>query len=162
MPGLTCCTDAIIYGASSPVMQKAECIAQVAHPVPVSFFSISEVYPPKLKTEEKRLHLTLENVDLYNRAIQDAGLLVPDGALYLVDMHHLTQGGRHQALCECRRAWSMVSLSCNLMSCLRSRQWAGARRDPIWVLRRGRSLQGKYSPMQSLHTGFRYMPQLEK
>ncbi len=61
--------------------------------MPVSFFSISEVYPPKLKTEEKRLHLTLESVDLYNRAIQDAGLLVPDGALYLVDMHHLTQGG---------------------------------------------------------------------
>ena len=66
--------------------------------MPVSFFSISEVYPPKLKTEEKRLHLTLENVDLYNRAIQDAGLLVPDGALYLVDMHHLTQGGRPRAL----------------------------------------------------------------
>ncbi|CAL5218696.1 g407 [Coccomyxa viridis] len=65
---------------------------KAAHPVPVSFFSISEVYPPKLKTEEKRLHLTLESVDLYNRAIQDAGLLVPDGALYLVDMHHLTQG----------------------------------------------------------------------
>ena len=60
--------------------------------MPVSFFSISEVYPPKLKTEEKRLHLTLEAVDLYNRAIQDAGLLVPDGALYLVDLHHLTQG----------------------------------------------------------------------
>ena len=71
---------------------------QAAHPVPVSFFSISEVYPPKLKTEEKRLHLTLENVDLYNRAIQEAGLLVPDGALYLVDLHHLTSGGRPRAL----------------------------------------------------------------
>ena len=65
---------------------------QAVRHVPVSFFSISEVYPPKLKTEEKRLHLTLEAVDLYNRAIQDAGLLVPDGALYLVDLHHLTQG----------------------------------------------------------------------
>ena len=65
---------------------------QAGHHVPVSFFSISEVYPPKLKTEEKRLHLTLEAVDLYNRAIQDAGLLVPEGALYLVDLHHLTQG----------------------------------------------------------------------
>ena len=65
---------------------------QAAHPVPVSLFSISEVYPPKLKTEEKRLHLTLDNVDLYNRGIQEAGLLVPDGALYLVDLHHLTQG----------------------------------------------------------------------
>ena len=66
--------------------------------MPVSFFSISEVYPPKLKTEEKRLHLTLENVDLYNRAIQEAGLLVPEGALYLVDLHHLTSGGQPWAL----------------------------------------------------------------
>ena len=76
--------------------------------MPVSLFSISEVYPPKLKTEEKRLHLTLEAVDLYNRAIQGAGLLVPDGALYLVDMHHLTQGGRHQALSEAHRLGGMV------------------------------------------------------
>ena len=60
----------------------------------MSFFSISEVYPPKLKTEEKRLHLTLNAVDLYNRAIQDSGLLVPDGGLYLVDLQHLTQGAR--------------------------------------------------------------------
>lgn len=66
--------------------------------MPVSLFSISEVYPPKLKTEEKRLHLTLDNVDLYNRGIQDAGLLVPDGNLYLVDLHHLTQGLQHAPL----------------------------------------------------------------
>lgn len=58
----------------------------------MSFFSISEVDPPKLKTEEKRQHLTYQNVDLYNEAIQRARLLVPDGALYLVDLHHLTQG----------------------------------------------------------------------
>lgn len=58
----------------------------------MSFFSISEVYPPKLKTEEKRLHLTYNNVDKYNEAIQDSGLLVPKGPCYLIDLHHLTQG----------------------------------------------------------------------
>ena len=67
-------------------------IQQVAAAPPMSFFSISEVYPPKLKTEDKRKHLTYQNVDLYNEAIQGSGLLVPDGALYLVDLHHLTQG----------------------------------------------------------------------
>ena len=67
-------------------------VYQVIALPPMSFFSISEVFPPKLKTEEKRKHLTYQNVDLYNEAIQKAGLLVPDGALYLVDLHHLTQG----------------------------------------------------------------------
>jgi hypothetical protein len=65
---------------------------QVAPGPPISFFSISEVYPPKLKTDEKRLHLTYDNVDWYNEAIQQSGLLVPQGPLYLVDLHHLTQG----------------------------------------------------------------------
>ncbi|CAL8470181.1 g9723 [Coccomyxa elongata] len=65
---------------------------KVAAAPPMSFFSISEVFPPKLKTEEKRKHLTYQNVDFYNEAIQESGLLVPDGALYLVDLHHLTQG----------------------------------------------------------------------
>ena len=61
----------------------------------MSIFSISEVYPPKLKTEEKRQHLTLANVDKYNRVMNDSHILVPDGSLYLVDMHHLTQGELH-------------------------------------------------------------------
>ena len=67
---------------------------------PLSFFSISEVYPPKLKTEDKRLHLTLPNVDKYNNVINESGILVPDGSLYLIDLHHLTQGERacHQAV----------------------------------------------------------------
>ena len=75
--------------------------------MPMSFFSISEVYPPKLKTEEKRLHLTLNAVDLYNRAIQDSGLLVPDGGLYLVDLHHLTQGARPK---QSRRSCTFCSI----------------------------------------------------
>jgi hypothetical protein len=68
------------------------CARQVPMLPPMSVFSISEVYPPKLKTEEKRAHLTLANVDKYNKALNDSGILVPEGALYLVDVHHLTQG----------------------------------------------------------------------
>lgn len=59
---------------------------------PMSIFSMSEVYPPKLKTEEKRQHLTLANVDKYNKVMNESHILVPDGSLYLIDMHHLTQG----------------------------------------------------------------------
>ncbi len=111
--------------------------------MPVSFFSISEVYPPKLKTEEKRLHLTLESVDLYNRAIQDAGLLVPDGALYLVDMHHLTQGGRLQALPEsshcCHQPSSISDMRHAVLShSQRRRQWAAARMLHAQAQKRGR------------------------
>ena len=58
------------------------------------FLSISEVYPPKLKTEEKRQALTLQNVDKYNQCIQDSHMIQPDGPFDLIDMHHLTQG-RH-------------------------------------------------------------------
>lgn len=62
-------------------------------PIPnVSFFSLTQIYPPKLKTEEKRLRLTLANLDLYNRAIAKSNLLVPEGLFYLLDIHHLTSG----------------------------------------------------------------------
>ena len=71
---------------------------QVPVTPPMSFFSVSEVYPPKLKTEDKRLHLTLANVDAYNRAINDSGVLVPGGPLYLIDVHHLTQGAPRRPL----------------------------------------------------------------
>ena len=67
-------------------------LLQVPVTPPMSIFSISEVYPPKLKTEEKRQHLTLANVDSYNKALNDSGILVPEGSLYLIDVHHLTQG----------------------------------------------------------------------
>ena len=59
---------------------------------PVSYFSISEVYPPKLKTEDKREHLTPARVDAYNRAIANSAILSPDGPFHLIDIHGLTQG----------------------------------------------------------------------
>ena len=58
----------------------------------MSFFSISEIYPPRLKTEEKRQHLTLASVDAYNEAIAESGILVPSGPLHLIDIHRLTKG----------------------------------------------------------------------
>lgn len=51
-----------------------------------------QVYPPKFKTEEKRAHMTLGEVDAYNRAIMNSSVLVPPGPFHLLDMHHLTQG----------------------------------------------------------------------
>ena len=51
-----------------------------------------QVYPPKFKTEEKRAHMTLGEVDAYNRAILNSSILVPAGPFHLLDMHHLTQG----------------------------------------------------------------------
>ena len=59
---------------------------------PVSYFSISEVYPPKLKTEDKREHLTPACVDAYNHAIANSAVLSPDGPFHLIDIHSLTQG----------------------------------------------------------------------
>ena len=56
------------------------------------FLSISEVYPPKLKTKEKQERLTLQNVDKYNQRIQSSRMIQPDGPFDLIDMHHLTQG----------------------------------------------------------------------
>ena len=61
-------------------------------PLPVTFFTLTEVYPPKLRTDEKRSTMTLENVDAYNSAIAESNLLVPGGPCYLLDVHHLTQG----------------------------------------------------------------------
>lgn len=54
--------------------------------------SITEVYPAKLKSEEKRQALTLQRVDEYNQCIQDSQVLLPDGPFSLIDMHHLTKG----------------------------------------------------------------------
>ncbi len=51
------------------------------------------MFPPKLKTAEKRQRLTLKSVDLYNQALLQGDLVVPNGPFYLLDMHHLTAGG---------------------------------------------------------------------
>lgn len=67
---------------------------QARNPIFMHFLSITEVYPPKLKTEEKRQRLTLQNVDLYNQRIKDSHMIQPEGPFDLIDMHHLTQG-RH-------------------------------------------------------------------
>lgn len=69
------------------------CFNPQDQPIPnVSFFSLTQIYPPKLKTEEKRQRLTLANLDLYNRAIAESNVLVPEGLFYLVDIHQLTSG----------------------------------------------------------------------
>lgn len=60
--------------------------------VRMQFLSITEVYPAKLKTEEKRQALTLRRVDEYNQCIQGSRILLPDGPFSLIDMHRLTQG----------------------------------------------------------------------
>ena len=54
--------------------------------------SITEVYPAKLKSEEKRQALTLQRVDEYNQCIQDSHILLPHGPFSLIDMHQLTKG----------------------------------------------------------------------
>ena len=84
----------MVAGCTLPEMSYCASfsVRQVPMLPPMSFFSISEVYPPKLKTEEKRARLTLANVDKYNKALNDSGVLVPEGALYLIDVHNLTQG----------------------------------------------------------------------
>ena len=51
-----------------------------------------QVYPPKFKSDEKRAHMTLGEVDAYNKAIMNSSMLVPSGPFHLLDMHHLTQG----------------------------------------------------------------------
>ena len=61
-------------------------------------FSITEVYPPRLKTDEKREHLTLASVDAYNEAVAESGILSPKGPVYLIDIHRLTLG-RHLMQC---------------------------------------------------------------
>ena len=58
------------------------------------FLSITEVFPPKLKTDEKKQALTLQRVDEYNQCILDSHMLLPAGPFGLVDMHHLTRGIR--------------------------------------------------------------------
>lgn len=59
------------------------------------FLSITEVYPAKLKSEEKRQALTLQRVDEYNQCIRDSHILLPNGPFSLIDMHHLTKGKAH-------------------------------------------------------------------
>ncbi len=67
------------------------------------FLSITEVFPPKLKTDEKKQALTLQRVDEYNQCILDSHMLLPAGPFGLVDMHHLTRGMCCIAL-HCTRA----------------------------------------------------------
>ncbi|KAK9832424.1 hypothetical protein WJX74_009685 [Apatococcus lobatus] len=89
-------TDALGYQQTLGNLKSAASRFMSAQPSSrqpyLSLFSISEVYPPKFKTEEKRAHMTLGEVDAYNRAIMNSSVLVPSGPLHLLDMHHLTQG----------------------------------------------------------------------
>ena len=62
------------------------------------FLSITEIFPPKLKTDEKKQALTLQRVDEYNQCILDSHMLLPAGPFGLIDMHHLTRGMRCAAL----------------------------------------------------------------
>lgn len=62
------------------------------------FLSITEVFPPKLKNDEKKQALTLQRVDEYNQCILDSHMLLPAGPFGLIDMHHLTRGMRCAAL----------------------------------------------------------------
>ena len=71
--------------------------------VRMHFLSITEVFPPKLKTDEKKQALTLQRVDEYNQCIWDSHMLMPAGPFGLVDMHHLTRGMCCVAL-HCTRA----------------------------------------------------------
>ncbi|KAK9825359.1 hypothetical protein WJX81_003344 [Elliptochloris bilobata] len=67
-------------------------LAKAVQAPPVSYCSISEVYPPKLKTEDKREHLTPARVDAYNLAIANNDVLYPSGPFHMLDIHRLTQG----------------------------------------------------------------------
>ena len=67
----------------------------------MSLFSISEIHPPKLKSEQKRQRLTIQSVAAYNEAIASSGILAPIGPLHLVDIHHLTRGERHSSIPIC-------------------------------------------------------------
>lgn len=58
----------------------------------ISLCSLTEVYPPKLRSEEKRQKMTYQNVDAYNLVLATSGIFVPHGPMYLLDIHHLTQG----------------------------------------------------------------------
>lgn len=77
----------------------------VAQAPPVSYFSISEVYPPKLKTEDKREHLTPARVDAYNYAIANSAVLSPDGPFHLIDIHSLTRGALPSCTAPACPAW---------------------------------------------------------
>lgn len=83
------------------------------------FLSISEVNPPKLKTEEKRERLTLRNVDEYNQQIQSSHMLQPDGPFDLIDMHQLTQGWylMCSASAEIQCTWLAVGLADTASCC---------------------------------------------
>ena len=54
--------------------------------------SITEVFPPKLKSDEKRQMLTLQQVSKYNHGLINSKLLLPGGLFSLIDMHRLTKG----------------------------------------------------------------------
>lgn len=58
----------------------------------MSLCSISEVQHHKLLAEDKRKFMTPADVQAYNKAISDSGLLLPEGPLRLVDVHTITAG----------------------------------------------------------------------
>lgn len=54
--------------------------------------SISSLRHAKLKTEEKKQHMTPANVKAYNVALTESRLLNPDGPAGLIHMHSMTEG----------------------------------------------------------------------
>jgi len=133
---------------------------------PISYFSISEVYPPKLKTEEKRQHLTPAGVDAYNLAIATRAVLAPAGPLHLVDIHGLTHGARALAvppqavLRSCKRRAKSDLMNPEWLRLRRVRPGVHARRPALLqrdVRQRGASV-GQHAarpPLAPRPAGFR-------
>ncbi|KAL4439864.1 hypothetical protein ABPG75_002865 [Micractinium tetrahymenae] len=51
----------------------------------------TETFPNKMKTAEKQRTMTAANLDAYNRAIEQSGLLAPSGPFSLLDLFPLTR-----------------------------------------------------------------------
>ncbi|PRW33305.1 hypothetical protein C2E21_7895 [Chlorella sorokiniana] len=51
----------------------------------------TEMFPNRMKTVQKQHSMTSQNLDAYNRAMQQAGLLAPAGPFALLDLLPLTQ-----------------------------------------------------------------------
>lgn len=66
---------------------------QGQHSPTLSIFSITAVYPPRLKTKNKQQNLTKQQVAAYNRFMIQHSMLAPVGPFQLLDIHRLTQGG---------------------------------------------------------------------
>ncbi|KAI3431801.1 hypothetical protein D9Q98_010554 [Chlorella vulgaris] len=53
--------------------------------------SSTETFPNRMRTEVKQQRMTPSNVDSYNQALAQAGVLAPAGPLHLLDLFPLTQ-----------------------------------------------------------------------